>query len=96
MSQAGYNTVVEGLAGGARMVLVPFAAGGEDEQTRRALRLAGWASPSTSPRHALSPPALAAAIDRVAARPRPEPGAWSLRRRRTLGRDPGGPGESDP
>ena len=32
VSQAGYNTVVEGLAVGARMVLVPFAAAGEDER----------------------------------------------------------------
>ena len=41
VSQAGYNTVVEGLAAAARMVLVPFAAGGEDEQVQRAGRLGG-------------------------------------------------------
>ena len=39
VSQAGYNTVVEGLAAGARMVLVPFAGGVEDEQEQRTRRL---------------------------------------------------------
>ncbi|MFZ1429825.1 MAG: glycosyltransferase, partial [Geminicoccaceae bacterium] len=39
VSQAGYNSVVEGLAAQARMVLVPFAAGAEDEQEQRARRL---------------------------------------------------------
>ncbi len=40
VSQAGYNTVAETLACGTPMVLVPFAEGGEDEQSRRARRLA--------------------------------------------------------
>jgi predicted glycosyltransferase len=39
VSQAGYNSVVEGLAAGARMVLVPFDAEGQGEQRRRAERL---------------------------------------------------------
>jgi predicted glycosyltransferase len=74
VSQAGYNTVAEGLAGGARMVLVPFAAGGEDEQTRRALRLVELGLAEHLPEHALSPPVLAAAIGRALLLPRPEPG----------------------
>ncbi len=40
VSQAGYNTVVDVLAAGARAVLVPFASGRETEQTLRAERLA--------------------------------------------------------
>ena len=40
VSQAGYNTVMETLQAGARAVLVPFAAGSEEEQTIRAQLLA--------------------------------------------------------
>ncbi|CAN5241802.1 glycosyltransferase [soil metagenome] len=43
VSQAGYNTVCDILAAGAWPVLVPFAAGGETEQTERASRLAARA-----------------------------------------------------
>lgn len=39
VSQAGYNTVVEALAVGKRMVLVPFETAGETEQWTRAARL---------------------------------------------------------
>ena len=72
VSQAGYNTVAEGLAGGARMVLVPFDAEGQDEQRLRAGRLAelGLAEMVTADR--LAPASLAAAIDRAAARRRPD------------------------
>jgi predicted glycosyltransferase len=71
VSQAGYNTVVEGLHAAARMVLVPFDAPGQDEQQRRAARLGelGWAE--VVPEASLSPPVLAAAIDRAAERRRP-------------------------
>jgi predicted glycosyltransferase len=78
ISQAGYNTVVEGLMAGARMVLVPFAAGGEDEQTRRAERLRSLGLAELVPESGLTPEALAAAIDRIAARPRPRSDAWSF------------------
>ncbi len=74
VSQAGYNTVAEGLAGGARMVLVPFAAGSEDEQTRRAARLAELGLALHLPEHDLGPAVLAAAIDRAAGLFRPKPG----------------------
>lgn len=40
VSQAGYNTVADVLAAGCAAVLVPFAAGGETEQTMRAEALA--------------------------------------------------------
>ena len=39
VSQAGYNTVCDVLQAGCRSILVPFAAGGETEQTVRAERL---------------------------------------------------------
>lgn len=78
VSQAGYNTVVEGLMAGARMVLVPFAGGGEDEQERRAGRLAelGLAEPVNEA--VLTPDRLAAAIDRAASRPQPAVSGWSF------------------
>ena len=76
ISQAGYNTVAEGLAGGARMVLVPFDAAGQDEQRLRASRLAelGLAEMLTTDR--LAPETLAAAIDRTAEKPRPDASAF--------------------
>jgi predicted glycosyltransferase len=78
VSQAGYNTVAEGLASGARMVLVPFAEGGEDEQTRRAARLAGLGLALHLPEAGLDARSLAAAIDRAAALPRPDPSGIAL------------------
>lgn len=39
VSQAGYNTVCDVLGAGVRSLLIPFTAGGETEQTARALRL---------------------------------------------------------
>jgi predicted glycosyltransferase len=78
VSQAGYNTVAEGLAAGACMVLVPFAAGTEDEQTRRAVRAADLGLAVHVPEADLTPEALASAIDRAAAMPRPDPAAFDL------------------
>ncbi len=71
ISQAGYNTVLEAVAAGARAVVVPFAAAGQTEQALRARQFAarGWLE--VLPEELLSPPALAAAVDRVWARPRP-------------------------
>ena len=40
MSQCGYNTTLDLLRTGVPALVVPFAEGGEDEQTRRAERLA--------------------------------------------------------
>ncbi|MGD9510571.1 MAG: glycosyltransferase family protein [Geminicoccaceae bacterium] len=78
ISQAGYNTVVEGLAGGARMVLVPFAAGVEDEQERRAQRLAALGLAERIGEAELDGMSLAVAIDRIGSQPRPDPTTFSF------------------
>ena len=67
-SQAGYNTVLDVLAARARAVLVPFAAERETEQLLRAERLAALGVVEMVREDALSPPTLAAAIERAAAR----------------------------
>lgn len=77
VSQAGYNTVVEGLAAGARMVLVPFAAGEEDEQEQRAARLVALGLAERVGEAEVDGPSLAAAIDRIGVLPRPDPRRWS-------------------
>jgi predicted glycosyltransferase len=66
VSQGGYNTVMDILESRARAVLVPFAGGGETEQSVRADALArrGWAI--VCPEAELAPATLAAAIDRAA------------------------------
>jgi len=78
VSQAGYNTVMETLQGGARSVLVPFAGGGESEQASRAELLARRGLVQVVEEKALTPALLAAAIDRAAAGPRPAPGTVDL------------------
>ena len=73
VSQAGYNTTMEVLQCGARAVLVPFAGGSEIEQSLRAQLLAqrGWIE--LLHENALTPQALAAAVDRAAARKHERP-----------------------
>ena len=78
ISQAGYNTVVETLQATARAVLVPFAGGGELEQTLRARLLAERGLVQYVEEDRLTAAALAAAIDRAAAMPRPSRGAVDL------------------
>ena len=63
VSQAGYNTVADLLAARCRAVLVPYAAGGETEQTRRAAILAERGLAVVVEEAALAPAVLAAAID---------------------------------
>jgi predicted glycosyltransferase len=63
VSQAGYNTVGDLLVAGTRAVLVPFAAGGETEQTERANRLAAAGRAVVLPETDLTAQALAAAIE---------------------------------
>lgn len=65
ISQGGYNTVLEALSMGTRCVLVPFAAGGEIEQSLRAELLArrGWVQ--TVAEVDLGAANLAAAVDRA-------------------------------
>ncbi len=69
VSQAGYNTVADTVRAGCRVVLVPFASGGETEQSRRAALFAsrGWAV--TLDEASLAPASLAAALDRALALP---------------------------
>ncbi|MEM0949414.1 MAG: glycosyltransferase [Pseudomonadota bacterium] len=62
ISQAGYNTVCDILRAEARSVLVPFAAGGETEQSVRAERLAARGRVSVIPEDELTSDALAEAI----------------------------------
>lgn len=78
VSQAGYNTVCDVLQAGCRSVLVPYATGGETEQTTRAMLLAqrGRALMLTEDR--LSPETLAAAITQALAAPDPASIAMAL------------------
>jgi predicted glycosyltransferase len=62
VSQAGYNTVADIAAAGVPAVLVPFAAGGETEQARRADLLAAAGRAVMLREADLSPDALLAAI----------------------------------
>jgi predicted glycosyltransferase len=78
ISQAGYNTVAEALQAGARMVLVPFAAAGEDEQTIRARRLVELGRAAMVAERDLSPLALARALDRALAGADPGPCPFAL------------------
>jgi predicted glycosyltransferase len=69
VSQAGYNTVVEGLRLGKPMVLVPFETASETEQRIRAERLASLGLAETVWESALAATSLARAIDAAWRRP---------------------------
>jgi predicted glycosyltransferase len=71
ISQAGYNTVMDILSSGSRALVLPFAEGGESEQTLRARLLAkrGLLALMEPP---FEPAALARAIDAAADMPRPQ------------------------
>jgi predicted glycosyltransferase len=72
ISQAGYNTVMELLSARARALVVPFAEASETEQTLRARRLSAMGLIDVVEADALDPARFAAAIDRAAARCRPQ------------------------
>ena len=72
ISQAGYNTAVDLVAARCRAVLVPYAAGGETEQARRAALLEARGLAVVVDEAALDPAALARAVDRALAMPPPE------------------------
>ncbi|MCP5150808.1 MAG: glycosyl transferase family 28 [Chromatiales bacterium] len=72
VSQAGYNTVVEVLAAGARAVLVPFAAHGEREQGLRARALAAAGRATVVEEAGLDPTTLAVVVARAVASPAPQ------------------------
>jgi predicted glycosyltransferase len=65
VSQAGYNTVLDILAAGARAVVVPFASERETEQQLRAERLAACGVLELVSETQLSPSQLARAVDRA-------------------------------
>ena len=69
VSQGGYNTVMDIAVSQTPSVVVPFVGGGETEQTMRAERLAALGAVHVVSEDGLSPPTLAAAIDRAAAGP---------------------------
>jgi predicted glycosyltransferase len=62
VSQAGYNTVCDLLRARCRAVLVPFAEGGETEQTDRARRLQGLGFARVVREDGLTPESLAEAM----------------------------------
>ncbi len=73
ISQAGYNTVLDVLAAGPRVIFVPFAAHEESEQTDRAAALARRGLAHVLAEHDLTPEALAQAARAALAAPLPEP-----------------------
>jgi len=72
VSQCGYNTALEVVSSGLPALVVPFAAPGEDEQARRAARLARLGAVRMLDPAALDGPRLAAEI-RALLRFRPQP-----------------------
>ena len=78
VSQAGYNTVCDVLQAGCRAILVPFAAGGETEQTVRAERLQRLGLAVSIAETELSPVVLGASIERRLAIPKPASHALDL------------------
>jgi predicted glycosyltransferase len=71
VSQAGYNTVCDILRAGCRSLLIPFAAGGETEQTVRASTLEGLGLATVLAEKDITPASLAAAIEHALSRPKP-------------------------
>jgi len=68
LSQGGYNTIVDLLQAGPRALVVPFAAGGENEQALRARLLAERGLLHVFPETSLDRPSLlAAAMEKAAA-----------------------------
>jgi predicted glycosyltransferase len=74
ISQAGYNTVLELVAAGARAIVVPFSAGAESEQGTRARLLEQRGLLTVVDERELEPGRLAAAIDRALSSPAPPQG----------------------
>jgi predicted glycosyltransferase len=77
VSQCGYNTALQVVRSGLPALVVPFAAPGEDEQSRRAAKLAGLGAVRALDPTALDAPRLAAEI-RALLRFRPRPLALDL------------------
>ena len=71
ISQAGYNTVCDILRAGCRCLLVPFAAGGETEQSQRAERLEKLGLARVLSEHLLSADTMTDAVVRALVAPEP-------------------------
>jgi predicted glycosyltransferase len=71
VSQAGYNTVSDVLRAGCRAVVSPFAGAGETEQTVRAAKLESRNLAEVVPDAKLGASALASAVERALALPKP-------------------------
>lgn len=71
ISQAGYNTVADVLVAGCKAVFIPFAQGGETEQTRRAQVLGQRGIGVSLAEENLEPSTLALVIDQAIALPAP-------------------------
>jgi len=82
VSQCGYNTTLDLLRTGVPALVVPFAEGGEDEQTRRAERLARLGAVRVLEADRLDGRSLAAAVRELLAF-RPAPVALDLDGART-------------
>lgn len=65
ISQAGYNTVCDVLRAGCGSLLVPFAAGGETEQTARAVKLNELGLAQYIEEAEITPEAVAAGIEKA-------------------------------
>jgi predicted glycosyltransferase len=78
ISQAGYNTLMETVAVGARAVVVPFARGSETEQTDRAFAFRRLGLVDAFDESELTPRRLAEAVRAALARPRPPLGAVAV------------------
>jgi len=72
ISQGGYNTVMDILAAGCRAVIVPFAEGGESEQTYRAQKFADMGLLHLIEASELSPATLANGVDEAMASRKPD------------------------
>lgn len=78
VSQAGYNTLLEIVRARCRAVVVPFADGGQREQSMRARLFASHGLVRTLEAGALTPYRLAREIRSIAGAPRPRAGAVDL------------------
>lgn len=67
ISQAGYNTVCDVLRAGCGSLLVPFAAGGETEQTARAVKLGELGLAEYIEEAAITPEMVATGIEKALA-----------------------------
>jgi predicted glycosyltransferase len=78
ISQAGYNTVCDILRAGCKSLLIPFARGGETEQTTRARRLENLGIARVLPEDRLCSTSLVEAATFTLAGPPPRPHSLDL------------------